>query len=186
MYYCRIRTLTETGNAIRNILTRNGFSLTHSISPPIFASMASVCHNRKRRCWKFIRISEVDVTNYSKTQCCVRPFFLKCTLNRVKISNSSSWWYYYDNLLRKCSLINVNFVFTSWRPWRLERCKNLVFDLKFLTFQFIRIRVHQVAIPIQWATWWMEIKWCTDHRVMLRSIKVIIIHPPNIILIICN
>lgn len=37
--------LTETGNAIRNILTRNGFSLTHSISPPIFgsASMASVC-----------------------------------------------------------------------------------------------------------------------------------------------
>lgn len=31
-----LRTLTETGNAIRNILTRNGFSLTHSISPPIY------------------------------------------------------------------------------------------------------------------------------------------------------
>lgn len=36
MYYCRIkRALTEAGNAIRNILTRNGFALTHSISPPI-------------------------------------------------------------------------------------------------------------------------------------------------------
>lgn len=139
MYYCRItRTLTETGNAIRKILTRNGFPLTHSISPPIYgASMASLCRNCDAR--KFIREitfkgTSQDVVNEVND---VHAHFsiVKWTLNRVKIlcGKHSLRWQFYDILLDKIFLLErilwlqearKEYLFIWRHFWKHSSCLN--------------------------------------------------------------
>lgn len=69
-----LETLTETGNAIRNILTRNGFSLTHSISPPIHGASNGFCLPQSR---KFIRAQCCQEGRLNSMTKLCRPLFEK-------------------------------------------------------------------------------------------------------------